>query len=62
LNFLDNFKKILKYKIPRKSVKWEPSCSAWTDRHTERHARETDMMKWRVILRNFANVSKSWTE
>ena len=35
LNFLDRFKKkILKYKIPRKSVRWELSCSVWTDRLT----------------------------
>ena len=32
--FSKDFLKILKYKISQKSVQWEPSCSVWTDGHT----------------------------
>jgi len=34
---IDLQKKTLKYQIWWKSVQWEPSCSLWTDRQTDRH-------------------------
>jgi len=33
--FLSDFRKIIKYQIPLKSVHWEPSCSTRTDRRTD---------------------------
>jgi hypothetical protein len=39
---------MLKYKIPWKSVQWEPNCPMRTDRQ--------DMTKLRVSFRNFANA------
>jgi len=36
LNFLNRFLKNLKYRISRKSVQWELSCSMWTNRQTWR--------------------------
>ena len=35
--FQAGFRKILKYQISLKSVKWEPSCSMRTDDRTDRH-------------------------
>ena len=46
-------KKILKYKISRNSVHWDPSCSKGTDRQTQR---QTDVTKLTVAFRNFANA------
>jgi hypothetical protein len=43
-----DLRKIFKYQISWKSVKWKPSCSMWTDRHDE----------VKVAFRNFANASK----
>ena len=34
--FLTDFLKMLNYRILRKSVQWEPSCSMRTDRQTDR--------------------------
>ena len=36
-NFATNFRKTLKYKIPRKSVLWEPSCTKRKDGRTDKH-------------------------
>jgi len=46
-----DLRKILKYQISCKSVKWEPSCifADW----------RTDMSKLKVVLRNFANALKN---
>jgi len=53
LNFLERFsKKIPKYKISRKSVRWEPSSSMQTDRWT-------DVMELIVDFHNFANTPKN---
>ena len=49
-----DFRKILKYQISWKSVKWEPSCSMRTDRQTE-------MTKLIVAFRNLANAPKKNT-
>jgi len=38
LNFSTDFPKALKYQISRKSVRWKPSSSAWTDGQTHRQA------------------------
>jgi len=45
---LADFRKLFKYKISRKSVQWDPSCSTWTDG-------QTDMAKLTVNYRNFSN-------
>ena len=37
LIFSTDFRKIFAYKISRKSVQWEPSCSMRTDGLTDRH-------------------------
>ena len=43
LNFLDRFfKKIFRYRFPRKSLQWKPSCSMWSDGRTDRQG-ETDL-------------------
>jgi hypothetical protein len=49
LIFSTDFRKILQYQIPWKSVQWEPSCSKQTDGRT-------DMMKLRVAFHNFTNA------
>jgi hypothetical protein len=50
-NFWTDFQKILTYKVLRKSVQWEPSCSMRTDRRT-------DMAKLIVAFLNFVNAPK----
>jgi hypothetical protein len=35
LNFCNRFAKIFKHKIWRKPIRWEHSCSMWTDGHDE---------------------------
>jgi hypothetical protein len=47
--FSTEFRKRLTYKIYRKSVQWEPTCSMRTKR-------PTDMTKVIVAFRNFANA------
>ena len=56
LYFLDNFWKILKYKISRKSAKWNTSCSVRTD---GRKGTRTDMAKLKAAFRSYANAPKS---
>ena len=48
------FRKILKHKISRKSVQWEPNCSMQTDGRTEN-------TKLILAFRNFANAPKNCT-
>ena len=43
------FRKLLEYKISGISVRWDPSCSMWADRRTDKQKRT-------VFLRNFANA------
>jgi len=50
-SFQQFFEKILKYKISRKSVRWEPSCYMRIDGRT---ARRIDMTKLIVAFRSFA--------
>jgi len=49
------YRKVLKYQISWKSVKWEPSCSLRTDR---RKYERTEVTKLIVVFRNFVNASK----
>jgi hypothetical protein len=49
-----DFRKILKYQISRKTVRWEPRCSMRTDR-------QTDTTKLIVAFHNFAKASKKRT-
>ena len=42
--------------ISWKSIQWEPSCSIWTKRQTDR---QTDMTELIVAFRNFANAPKT---
>jgi hypothetical protein len=47
------FKKILKYRIPRKSAQWEPSCSMRTDglnRHNETNSRFSQFLRTRLTM------------
>jgi len=53
LEFFRHFQKVLKYQIPLKSVKWEPSCSMRTDRWMDG---QTDMTKLTVAPWNFAKA------
>ena len=53
--FSTDFRKVLKYQISLKSVKWEPSCSMRTDRLT-------DMTELIAAFRNFANAHKNILE
>jgi hypothetical protein len=54
--FSTDFRKILKYHMPWKSVLWQPSCSARTDRRIDI---ETGVTKLIFAFGNFANaVSK----
>ena len=53
-----DFRKILKYQFSWKSGHCEPSCSMWTDVHTDRH---TYMTKLIVAFLNFANAPKNCT-
>jgi hypothetical protein len=55
-NFLDRFKKKLKYQVLSKAVQWKPSCYMRTERLADRL---TDMTKLIVAFRNFANASKN---
>jgi len=48
--FWTDFRKILKYQISWKSVRWEPSCSMWGDGRRHRkysHADRRDEAKYR---------------
>jgi hypothetical protein len=56
LVFGTGFRKILKYKIPWKSVQREPS---WSMRRGARTDGRTDMSNITVAFRNFANVRKN---
>jgi hypothetical protein len=47
--FTSDFRKIRKYQISWKSVKWKPSCCSQTDRHDEANS----------LFRNSANVAKN---
>jgi hypothetical protein len=50
--FSADFRKTLKYKIPRKSLRWKPSCSMRTDG-------QTDMTELIFAFHNFADESKN---
>jgi hypothetical protein len=50
--FLTEFRKLLKYKILRKYVHWEPSCSLRTNRHTDGRTDTTELI---VAFHNNAN-------
>jgi hypothetical protein len=55
--FSTYFLKICKCQISLKSVEWEPSCSMRTDGRTDgQMARQADMTKVIVALRNFENA------
>jgi len=58
---VSDFGKMHKYKISRKPVQWEPSCSMRTYRQTDIH---TDMAKLTVAFHNFVVTSKihQWNE
>jgi hypothetical protein len=51
--FSTAFRKVLKYKISRKSFQWESSCSMRTDGRTDGR---TDKTKQTVAFPNFANA------
>jgi hypothetical protein len=51
--FSTDFRKLLKYQISWKSVRWEPCCSMW------RTDGQTDKTKLIVACRNFANAPKN---
>jgi hypothetical protein len=50
------FRKVKKYQISRKSVRWEQSCSMWKER---RAYGQTDMTKLMVAFNNVAKPPKS---
>jgi len=53
------FKKILKYQITRKSVRWgEPSCSMRTEKETDRQTDVTKIIAALIILRTRLNIWK----
>jgi len=49
--FSTDVRKIMKYQTSWKSLKWEPSCSIWTDGQTDKQTRRSS--------RNFANENKN---
>ena len=49
--FPSDFQKRIKYQISWKIIRWELSCSIWTDR-------QTDIMKLTVTFNNFVNVPR----
>jgi hypothetical protein len=53
--FSTDFRKIFKYQLWWKYVRWEPNCSMWTDRQTDR---QTDMTKLVVTFGNSVNSPK----
>ena len=60
-SFSIDFRKILKYQISLKSVRWETSCYMWTDRQKKvwkrgGTIRKTDVTKLIVACRNFAHT------
>jgi len=64
---LTDIKKLLKYQMSRKSIQWEPSCSTWMYRQTDRQTdsqtdkqidRQSDMMKLIEDFPNFTKTSK----
>ena len=54
--FSTDFRKILTYQVPWKSVQWEQSCSMWADGRSDRR---TDKTKLIVAFRNTANAPKN---
>jgi hypothetical protein len=54
--FSTEFRKIDKYQISWKSVQWNPSCSMYIDRQTDR---QTDMTRLIVAFRNFTTAPKN---
>ena len=51
-NVSTEFRKVPKYQISWKSVRWELSCSTWTNGRT-------DMTKLTIPFRNFVNAPKN---
>jgi len=69
MEFLDNFRIVLKYKMFSKSIHWELSCSMPADRKTDRQVDRhdesiilnlfTDMTRLIFASRNFANSPRN---
>jgi len=52
LDFLPDFRKILKYHISRKSVQWEPSFSMRTDGQTDTTKLIVDILNFEKALKD----------